>query len=130
MRPRAISRRDLLVQTAGLAAAVGASTNAGANSSQSRSGTSSGVTPFRIDIPRARINGIMARFRGTEWRDAPDDPDPWAYGTSLPVMQDLVQHWLTKYDWRARQAQMNRLPQFTARVDGYDIHFVHMRGSG
>ena len=25
---------------------------------------------------------------------------------------------------------MNRLPQFKARVDDYDIHFVHLRGSG
>jgi microsomal epoxide hydrolase len=130
MASRTLSRRDVLVRATGLAAAVAASTANGADASQSPPARAEGVTPFKIDIPRARINRIMALVRDTEWPDAPDDPDPWAYGTSLPVMKDLVQHWLTRYDWRARQAQMNRLPQFTARVEDYDIHFVHVRGSG
>ncbi len=130
MAPQTLSRRDVLAQATGLAAAVVASTGDDAGAFQSQPARVEGATPFKIDIPRARINRIMALVRDTEWPDAPDDPDPWAYGTSLPVMRDLVQHWLTKYDWRARQAQMNRLPQFTARVEDYDIHFVHVRGSG
>jgi microsomal epoxide hydrolase len=89
-----------------------------------------GVTQFRIAFPRARINRIMAQLRDVEWPDAPEDADPWAYGASLPVMKDLVEYWRTQYDWSARQARMNQLPQFKARVEEYDLHFVHVPGSG
>jgi microsomal epoxide hydrolase len=125
-----LTRRELLAQAGGLAAAGCLAAHPEAAVGQPASGLPEGVTPFRIDVPRARIERLMAQLRDVEWPDAPDDPDPWAYGTSLAAMKDLVQHWRTQYDWNARQARMNRLPQFRARVDGYDIHFVHLRGSG
>lgn len=139
-----LSRRDVLARTAGLAAAaVGASEAAagsprtastqrprGAQPPNVQASPTTGVRPYQIDVPRARIDRIMARVRDVEWPDAPEDPDPWAFGASLSVMKDLVQHWTTRYDWRARQARMNRLPQFMARVEDYDIHFVHVPGSG
>jgi len=124
-----LSRREMLAQAAGVAATAVVSGGSNGEASQA-SGPVGGVRAFRIDIPRARIDRIMARVRDVEWPDAPDDPDSWAYGASLPVMQDLVRHWTSAYDWRARQARMNQLPQFMARVEDYDIHFVHVRGSG
>ena len=125
-----LSRRDLLAQAGSLAAlgCIGAPAEAAAV--QTPGGLPKGVTPFRIEIPKARIDRITAQLGDVEWPDAPEDADPWAYGTSLAVMKDLVQYWRTRYDWRARQARMNQLPQFKARVEGYDIHFVHVRGSG
>ena len=125
-----LSRRDLLAQAGSLAAlgCIGAPAEPAAV--QTPGGLPKGVTPFRIEIPKARIDRIIAQLGDVEWPDAPEDADPWAYGTSLAVMKDLVQHWRTRYDWRARQARMNQLPQFKARVEGYDIHFVHVRGSG
>ena len=124
-----LSRRDVLVEPLALPRRPGLGGSDG-EAAQAPAASAEGVRPFRVDIPRARIDRIMARVRDVEWPDQPDDPDPWAYGASLPVMKDLVQHWLTTYDWRARQARMNRLPQFVARVEDYDIHFVHVRGSG
>lgn len=122
-----------MAQAAGLAAAAlvsGGRAGEAAAPSQEPSAAAGAVTPFKIDIPKARIDKIMARVRDVEWPDAPDDPDPWAYGASLPVMKDLVHYWLTKYDWRARQSRMNALPQFKARVEDYDLHFIHVPGSG
>jgi len=129
MSSRRLSRREMLTRTAGLATAVATAGDLHASQTQP-SGARGRVVPFHVDIPHARIVRIMARVRDVEWPDAPEDPDPWAYGTSLPVMKDLVQYWQTKYDWRARQARMNRMPQFKARIEDYDIHFVHVRGSG
>ena len=45
-------------------------------------------------------------------------------------MKALAAHWLDSYDWRAAEAALNRFPQFTARVDGLDLHYIHLRGSG
>jgi microsomal epoxide hydrolase len=45
-------------------------------------------------------------------------------------MKDLAEYLVTKYDWRAREAAMNAVPHFLAKVEGYDIHFIHEKGSG
>ncbi len=33
----------------------------------------------------------------------------------------------TEYDWRTREAALNRFDQFTTEIDGLDIHFIHQR---
>jgi pimeloyl-ACP methyl ester carboxylesterase len=45
-------------------------------------------------------------------------------------MRDLARYWTTQYDWRKTEANLNRYPQFLARVGDYDIHFYHVKGRG
>jgi pimeloyl-ACP methyl ester carboxylesterase len=42
----------------------------------------------------------------------------------------LVHYWCTDFDWRAQEAQLNRLHHYTTPVDGLNIHFIHERGIG
>ena len=42
-------------------------------------------------------------------------------------MQRLAQYWRTSYDWRAAEAKLNEIPQFTTTIDGQNIHFLHVR---
>lgn len=88
------------------------------------------ITPFRIDIPQQRLDYILNRVRTAEWPDKPDVADAWAFGASYDTMKELADHWVTKYDWRKIEADLNKLPQFKANIDGYDIHFFHIKGSG
>jgi len=48
-------------------------------------------------------------------------------GVQLATIQALSSSWTTKYDWRAFEARLNALPQFRTRIDGVDIHFIHVR---
>jgi len=92
------------------------------------------VRPFKVDIPQAKLDWIKSRLKDAQWPTEHDNPDPWAYGASIPEMRSLVEYWLTKYDWRAREARMNQFPHFIAsvEVDGnpYDVHFIHVKGKG
>jgi pimeloyl-ACP methyl ester carboxylesterase len=89
----------------------------------------SSIRPFRLTVPQAAIDGLHTRLDRVRWPDeAPDAP--WAYGTSLAFMRELVHDWRTRFDWRATEAQLNAWPQFKTRVDGIDIHFLHVRGNG
>jgi microsomal epoxide hydrolase len=85
--------------------------------------------PFRVEIPKATINRILARVRDARWPDRIDAPD-WRYGVNWDFMHSLAQHWITKFDWRKAEAGLNRYPQFVARVEDFDIHFYHVRSSG
>lgn len=86
------------------------------------------IRPFRVDVPQADIDAILARVRAAEWPDAPEGGG-WAYGTELATMKDLVQHWLSAYSWEREQAAINRFAHYKAEAGGFDLHFIHVKGS-
>lgn len=89
--------------------------------------------PFRVDIPQTTINAIAKKVHDYEWHEMPSGPgleDSWAYGANLGYMKRLVRYWLESYDWRKWEAELNRFAQFTAPVEGIDIHFYREAGSG
>ena len=51
----------------------------------------------------------------------------FARGTSGEYLPELVRYWAEEYDWSARQAELNQIPQFTAEIDGRPIHFLSAR---
>jgi epoxide hydrolase len=65
-------------------------------------------------------------LRETRWpeRECVDD---WSQGLPLAYAQEVAAYWLEKYDWRAREARLNRFAQFKTTIDGLGIHFVHVR---
>ena len=89
--------------------------------------------PFTIDIPQADIEAIMAKVRAYEWHEMPQinpGEDPWAFGTDMTYMKELCAYWTDAYDWRRAEADLNRIPHFKADIDGQEIHFIHVKGSG
>lgn len=45
----------------------------------------------------------------------------------MGYLKELAEHWRTGYDWRAHEAVLNEHPQFTAGIDGQNLHFLHVR---
>jgi pimeloyl-ACP methyl ester carboxylesterase len=86
------------------------------------------IEPFTIDIPQADLDDLADRLTRTRWPDELPGAD-WDYGIPLARAKELVEHWLTTYDWRKHEAQLNELPQYTTEIDGQNIHFVHVRSA-
>ena len=87
------------------------------------------IKPYHLAIESAAIDELRARIARVRWPDeAPDAP--WAYGTSLAFMRELAAYWADGYDWRKTEAGLNANPQFTTRIDGIDVHFLHVQGRG
>ncbi|MGI4730898.1 MAG: epoxide hydrolase family protein [Janthinobacterium lividum] len=85
--------------------------------------------PFTIAVPDERLAAIRSRVETFDWSMVPDAGE-WRSGVGLVDLRRLVDHWLTRYDWRAQERRLNALPQFTAEVQGQRLHFVHVRGDG
>ena len=84
---------------------------------------------FRVNVPQSTIERILRRVRETRLPDRLEAPD-WRYGANWDYMKSLVEYWTTKFDWRLAESNLNRFPQFLARVGDFDIHFYHVRGQG
>ena len=84
------------------------------------------VQPFRIAIPEADLDDLRARLARTRLPER-ETPDDWSQGIPLSYVRELVAYWKNGYDWRICEARLNALPQFTTRIDGLGIHFLHVR---
>lgn len=51
----------------------------------------------------------------------------WEYGVPVSFVRDLVTRWRDEYDWRAHEARLNAVPQFTTEIEGRLVHFAHVR---
>lgn len=86
----------------------------------------SSIKPFSIAISDEDLNDLQARLANTRLPEA-ETPDDWSQGLPLDYARELRDYWQNDYDWRAREASLNRFPQFTTEIDGLDIHFIHLR---
>jgi epoxide hydrolase len=84
------------------------------------------VRPFRIDVPDEVLDELRDRLAHTRWPEA-EPVDDWSQGAPLAWIQDMCSYWGNEYDWRTREALLNRFDQFVTTIDGLDIHFIHQR---
>jgi len=84
------------------------------------------IRPFKVHVPQAELDDLRRRIRATRWPDRETVADR-SQGMPLEQMQELVRYWGGGYDWRRLEAKLNALPQFVTRIDGVDIHFIHVR---
>ena len=73
------------------------------------------IQPFQIAIPDAVLDDLARRLDATIWPHTLEDAG-WDYGTDLQTLRDLVDHWRHRFDWRAREAELNRFPQFQVQL--------------
>ncbi len=85
--------------------------------------------PFTIRISDDVLADLRGRLDRVRWPDEIPGDD-WRFGTSLGYMKELVAYWRERYDWRAHEARLNELPQFTVSLGDIDLHFIHAKGAG
>jgi len=86
------------------------------------------VKPFTVDWTAEQVDKVLDLVRTYPFPPAPAVDNGWAYGCDGAFLKDICAHWTGAYDWRAAVAELNRYPQFTARIEDFDIHFLHVVG--
>jgi pimeloyl-ACP methyl ester carboxylesterase len=84
------------------------------------------IKPYRISVGQDVLDDLRSRLRKTRWPEA-ELVDDWSQGVPLGWIKDICGYWAEHYDWRRREARLNRFGQFTTEIDGVGIHFLHVR---
>lgn len=84
------------------------------------------IRPHPFAFPDAALDDLHRRLAHVRWPDR-QTVDDWRQGVPLAAMQALVEHWRDRHDWRACEARLNALDPSMTRIDGMDIHFLHLR---
>ena len=88
--------------------------------------TTTDLRPFQVDVPDDGLEDLRRRIAATNWPERETVADE-SQGVPLAMIQKLARYWMTDYDWRTCEAELNALPQFITEIDGLDIHFIHVR---
>ena len=88
--------------------------------------TETEISSFRVEIPQTDVDDLRDRLARTRWPDELPGAG-WSQGVPLGYLRELADYWRTTYDWRAQEARLNQIPQFTTTIDGQTIHFLHAR---
>jgi pimeloyl-ACP methyl ester carboxylesterase len=93
------------------------------------------IEEFRVSIPQADLDDLADRLARTRWpsslpgaawdRGAPGAG--WERGVPVGYLRELAEYWRDGFDWRAQEARLNSYPQYTTRIDGQKIHFLHVK---
>jgi pimeloyl-ACP methyl ester carboxylesterase len=99
-----------------------------AAASQERAGAAENteIRPFSFQVSDAELAHLRRRIAATRWPEKETVADQ-SQGVPLATMRELARYWATDYDWRKGEAKLKALPQFITRIDGLDIHFIHVR---
>ena len=82
------------------------------------------IKPFKIKVPQDALDDLHERLKKTIWPAV--IPGQNYGGPELANMKRLVQNAL-RFDWRKKEAELNKLPHFTTEIDGQTIHFLHVK---
>jgi pimeloyl-ACP methyl ester carboxylesterase len=88
--------------------------------------TDTAIRPFRVTIPEKALVDLRRRVAAMRWPTKELVGDR-TQGVQLATLKELARYWTTDYDWRKAEARLNAYPQFVTKIDGVDIHFLHVK---
>jgi pimeloyl-ACP methyl ester carboxylesterase len=104
----------------------GVLTSNGISPTALRPASEEAVRPFHFHASDEALEDLRRRIKTTKWPSQETVPDA-SQGVQLATVKALADYWATDYDWRRAEARLNATPQFVTRIDGLDIHFIHVR---
>jgi pimeloyl-ACP methyl ester carboxylesterase len=84
--------------------------------------------PFLVHVEEKVINDLKKRIQQTRW-PVGKSPNGWQNGVSISYLKDLVDYWLTGFDWYSIEKKINGYPNFIADIQGHHIHYLHVKGT-
>src|SRR5450756_2356929 len=87
------------------------------------------IKKIEIELAQSHLDDLKTKLKLTRWPDEIENSG-WTYGASLSYMKELADYWITYFNWRNTESEINRYGNFIAQIDGYKIHFMHIKGKG
>jgi Epoxide hydrolase N terminus len=84
------------------------------------------IRPFTVNFPEEALTDLRQRLAATRWPNKELVSDQ-SQGVQLATLRALAGYCVTDYNWRKCEARLNALPQYMTKIDGLDIHYIHVR---
>nr|AMR44689.1 juvenile hormone epoxide hydrolase [Mylabris cichorii] len=85
------------------------------------------IQPFKIHVPDEALEDLKNRLSNAKPLTHPLESIQHQYGINTKLLNEIIEFWRTKYNWREREAFLNKFPQYTVNVQGLRIHYLHVK---
>ena len=82
---------------------------------------------FRINIDDKIIKDTRDSILKFNWGNLPNINN-WDLGVNKFILKDLCDYWISNYDWKLAESELNNFNHYTEVVDDLKIHFVYEKG--
>jgi pimeloyl-ACP methyl ester carboxylesterase len=87
------------------------------------------IKPFKLNVSDNILKEINNKVKNYPWHEMPNDGG-WEYGTNLEYMKEISNYWVTKFNWKKYESEINNFSNFKTKVENIDVHFIKEKGSG
>ncbi|KAB1258916.1 Epoxide hydrolase 1 [Camelus dromedarius] len=89
-------------------------------------GEDESICPFKVETSDEEINDLHQRIEKV--RLAPPLEDSrFHYGFNSNYLKKVISYWRNGFDWRKQVEILNKYPHFKTKIEGLDIHFIHVK---
>ena len=84
------------------------------------------IRPFKVETSDEEIKDLhqrIDRFRASP----PLEGSRFHYGFNSSYLKKVVSFWRNEFDWRKQVEILNQYPHFKTKIEGLDIHFIHVK---
>ncbi|XP_067115870.1 epoxide hydrolase 1-like [Osmerus mordax] len=84
-----------------------------------------GIYQFTVETSDEEIKDLHQRLDRARYTDALVDSQ-FNYGFNSAYLQRIASYWRNQFDWNGQVDVLNKYPHFKTRIEGLDVHFLHM----
>ncbi|KAM9810164.1 epoxide hydrolase 1 [Syngnathus typhle] len=84
------------------------------------------IYSFEVQTSDDEIKVLQERIDNTRYSDPLED-STFEYGFNSTYLKQVVSYWRHQYDWKKQVAMLNKYPHFKTKIEGLDVHFIHVR---
>ncbi|MBN3309326.1 HYEP hydrolase, partial [Amia calva] len=86
------------------------------------------IHTFVVETSEREIEDLYKRIDQTRYSQPLED-SRFHYGFNSTYLRKVVSYWRNQFDWKKQVKVLNRYQHFKTRIEGLDVHFVHVRPS-
>nr|XP_046258637.1 epoxide hydrolase 1-like [Scatophagus argus]XP_046258638.1 epoxide hydrolase 1-like [Scatophagus argus] len=84
------------------------------------------IYPFKVQTSDEEIQDLHERLDRFRYNDPLEDSG-FHYGFNSSSLREVVSYWRNEFDWKKQVAELNKYPHFKTKIEGLDVHFIHVR---
>ncbi|KAL6101654.1 ephx1 [Pungitius sinensis] len=84
------------------------------------------IYPFEVQTSDEEIEDLHERIDRTRYAESLED-GCFHYGFNSTYLKKVVSYWRHKFDWKKQVAVLNKYPHFKTKIEGLNVHYVHVR---
>ncbi|XP_056336668.1 epoxide hydrolase 1 [Danio aesculapii] len=84
------------------------------------------IRPFKVETTPEEIEDLHRRLDQTRSFPSLEDSQ-FNYGFNSKYLEKVVSYWKKEFNWGNQLDKLNKYPHFKTKIEGIDIHYVHVK---